>query len=167
MPRNRQARHRSQSQQAKTISGAGCSATSNGFTVDLCPRKDAIRRQKSGESWPGIGLPIAFPKHPEVTEVEASDLEGFCWMAKKRTAECIVVIWTQRVPYSQCPSSSVRSGYLRSKIQTCVVVFLWCSYSRSEGKEEELECNPKTSQNNTTRPRIRPQRPIDSVCFSQ
>ena len=67
--------------------------------------RDAICCQRPGESRSGIGRPIAFPRstrNSEFTEPEASDLEGDCWMQKK-SGKCFVVIWTQRVPESQCP----------------------------------------------------------------
>ena len=67
--------------------------------------RDAVKCQRPGESRSAIGRPIAFPRstrNSEVTEPEASDSEGDCWMQKK-SGKCFIVIWTQRVPESQCP----------------------------------------------------------------
>ena len=61
---------------------------------------DAIRRQRSDKSKPGIGRPIAFPMVcQEFTSHRTRSVTfGSLLLGAKKRATCFVVIWTQRVP---------------------------------------------------------------------
>ena len=61
---------------------------------------DAIRRQRSDKSKPGIGRPIAFPMVcQEFTSHRTGSVTfGSLPSGAKKRATCFVVIWTHRVP---------------------------------------------------------------------
>ena len=105
-PRNTQARHQCQNQKAKEFSRwLQCDIKKE--KTPLLQAQEKTRSSVQGEENPGqaSGHRLHIPgstRNPEVTESGTSDVEGKFLDARKRTADCIVVIWTQRVPKSQC-----------------------------------------------------------------
>ena len=88
-----QVRCQSHKARRQKSSRAGYSATSKKkLSVDLSPRKDAIRCHKPGESRPGIGRPIACPRsHRESRSHGTRSVRfGRFLDARVRTAESIV-----------------------------------------------------------------------------